>query len=196
MTEYGKRNYAHRAGLRVRPNERAGVTMSLSRARRMLKSHLSNRKQRIGSSAVAYTAAVVEYLCAEWLELSGDACKDAKMKRIKPRHMLLAAKNDEELRNYLKTQKGVEITIPNAGRMPEIHVALMKKELDAQKKREEREGRQGTTTKTSSDAQAHSETTEEHEEEEQVDEVANEEKRVTFADNADDDDAAEDDGQM
>jgi len=39
-------------------------------------------------------AAVLEYLCAEILELAGNAARDNKKSRIVPRHITLAVKND------------------------------------------------------------------------------------------------------
>jgi histone H2A len=56
---------------------------------------------RMGAGAPVYLAAVLEYLCAEILELAGNAARDNKKSRIIPRHITLAVKNDEELNRLL-----------------------------------------------------------------------------------------------
>eukprot|EP00976_Prorocentrum_cordatum_P000627 12494-Prorocentrum_minimum.AAC.1 len=61
-------------------------------------------------------AAVMEYLCAEVLELAGNASRDNKKTRIIPRHNHLAVRNDEELSKLLG-----QVTIANVGVLPNIH---------------------------------------------------------------------------
>ena len=51
--------------------------------------------------APIYLAAVLEYLTAEVLELAGDVAMSGKKGRITPRHLMLAIRNDQEVRNLL-----------------------------------------------------------------------------------------------
>ena len=63
--------------------------------RNLQKMNQNLKLKTIGTSI--YMAAVMEYLCAEVLEPAGDAAKDNKKKRIIPRYIQLAIRNDEEL---------------------------------------------------------------------------------------------------
>lgn len=49
-----------------------------------------------------YLTSVLEYLCAEVIELSGYEANKAKRKRLLPRHVLLAIKSDQELKKLCK----------------------------------------------------------------------------------------------
>ncbi len=77
---------------------------------------------RIGAGAPVYLAAVLEYLAAEVLELSGNAARDNKKSRIIPRHVQLAVRNDEELSKLL-----AGVTIAEGGVLPNIHAVLLPK---------------------------------------------------------------------
>lgn len=79
----------------------------------------------MGAGAPVYLAAVLEYLCAEILELSGNAARDNKKSRIVPRHITLAVKNDEELNKLLGN-----VTIASGGVLPNIRKFLSKLEDD------------------------------------------------------------------
>ena len=72
--------------------------------------------------------AVLEYLCAEILELAGNAARDNKKTRIVPRHIQLAVRNDEELNKLLGS-----VTIAAGGVLPNIHAVLLPKKSKAEK---------------------------------------------------------------
>ena len=82
----------------------------------------STRGLRIGGNVGVYLAAVLEYICAEVLELAGNAARDNKRSRITNRHIMLAVRNDDELNKFF-TKLGM--LIPNGGVLPNINAALL-----------------------------------------------------------------------
>ncbi|OIR58501.1 MAG: histone H2A [Amphiamblys sp. WSBS2006] len=99
-------------------SERSGLQFPVGRVHRFLKK--GNYARRVGSGAPVYLTAVLEYLTAEILELSGNAALDNKKKTISPRHLQLAIRNDEELNKLLEN-----VTIASGGVVPNIHTALL-----------------------------------------------------------------------
>jgi histone H2A len=97
---------------------KAGLQFPVGRIGRYLRN--GKYATRMGAGAPVYLAAVLEYLCAEILELAGNAARDNKKSRIVPRHITLAVKNDEELNKLLGG-----VTIAAGGVLPNIHAVLL-----------------------------------------------------------------------
>mmetsp|Transcript_37436 Transcript_37436/g.76819 ORF Transcript_37436/g.76819 Transcript_37436/m.76819 type:complete len:162 (-) Transcript_37436:225-710(-) len=111
----------------VTKTKRAGLTFPVARVGK----HLRRMKiaNRVGTGAMVYCAAVLEYLCAEVLELAGNCALDHKKKRIIPRHIQLAVRNDEELNKLFNN-----VTIAEGGVLPNIHAVLLSKKSAARMK--------------------------------------------------------------
>ncbi|GBB91903.1 hypothetical protein RclHR1_19340002 [Rhizophagus clarus] len=101
-------------------SEKAGLIFPVGRIHRLLRR--GNYAPHIGSGAPVYFAAVIEYLVAEIVELAGNAAADNKKKRIIPRHLQLAIRNDEELNKLFR-----DVTIAEGGVLPNIHQSLLPK---------------------------------------------------------------------
>ena len=84
--------------------------------------------KRYGAGGPVYLTAVIEYMAAEVLELAGNACRDNKKKRVTPRHLVLAIRNDEELNKFLGG-----VTIASGGVLPNIHSVLLPKKTKSAK---------------------------------------------------------------
>jgi histone H2A len=105
-------------------SSKAGLQFPVGRIGRYLRQ--GKYATRMGAGAPVYLAAVLEYLTAEILELSGNAARDNKKSRIVPRHITLAVKNDEELNKLLGG-----VTIASGGVLPNIHAVLLPKKAPA-----------------------------------------------------------------
>merc|ERR1712087_112618 len=83
-----------KGGKSMTRSARAGVQFPVGRIARYMRSGGYAKR-------IVYVAAVLEYLCAELLELAGNAARDNKRQRIVPRHIQLAVRNDEELNKLM-----------------------------------------------------------------------------------------------
>jgi len=102
-------------------SHRAGLIFPVAKVKRQLKEK-SFLKLHISKTAPVYLSAVLEYLVAEVLELSGNASRDNKKVRIIPRHIMLAMRNDEELNKLTKS-----CYIAGGGTLPMIFQMLLPK---------------------------------------------------------------------
>lgn len=114
----GKTGKSGVATTKVSRSVKAGLNFPVGRMARILKN--GKFASRVGLGAPIYLSAVLEYLCAEVMELAGNAAKDNKKNRIVPRHIQLAVRNDEELSKLLN-----QATISCGGVIPYIHEKLL-----------------------------------------------------------------------
>merc|ERR1739838_353267 len=106
---------------------RAGLTFPVGRIARYLRQ--GGYATRVGAGAPVYLAAVLEYIVAEVLELAGNAAKDNKKRRIIPRYIQLAVRNDDELDKFFGN-----VTIASGGVLPNINAVLLPKKKKTKKK--------------------------------------------------------------
>ncbi|XP_048835721.1 histone H2A, sperm-like [Brienomyrus brachyistius] len=119
MSGRGKKAVA-KAKSSMSRSTRAGLQFPVGRVARLLRK--GNYAARIGTGAAIYLTAILEYLCAEVLELAGNAARDNKKLRVTPRHIQLAVRNDEELNTLLGG-----VTISEGGVLPNIQAQLLPK---------------------------------------------------------------------
>jgi histone H2A len=98
----------------------AGLLFPVTRIRRYMKE--GGYGNRIGESAAVFLAAVLEYLAAEIVEISGSCAQEQKRKTINPRAIQIAIRQDDEFAKLLQ-----KVTIKNGGVLPHLHQALMSK---------------------------------------------------------------------
>lgn len=94
----------------VSNNIRAGVIFPVGRCNRMIRR--GRYSDRVGASAGVFMAAVLEYLCSEILELSQEQCEIMKTKTIKPKHINMAIRCDNELNKLICLSTISESTKP------------------------------------------------------------------------------------
>ena len=124
-------------------SSRAGLQFPVGRIGRYLRE--GRYAERMGAGAPVYLAAVLEYLCAEILELAGNAARDNKKARIIPRHLQLAIRNDEELNKLLS-----DVVIASGGVLPNIQKDLLPHTERTEKSEKKKSGgkKRGTTAQS------------------------------------------------
>ena len=102
MSGKGEKSKSGKVGAKASKtrSSRAGLQFPVGRIHRCIRK--GNYAERVGAGAPVYLAAVFEYLTAENLELAGNAARDNNKRRIIPRHLQLATRNDEELNKLLQ----------------------------------------------------------------------------------------------
>jgi len=140
----------------MRRSQRAGVVFPVHRILRILKE--GNNAYQVRDGAAVYMAGVLEYLVAEVAELAGNAARDNKKRRITPRHILLAIRNDEELNKLCDN-----VTIAEGGVLPHLHEVLLQSKKNSSQssrgtasKKKSSSSKQGNVNNTDGDTTANS----------------------------------------
>lgn len=127
------------SGTLIKPGifKAAGLVFPVMFTRKLLTMEEMGSKvfQRVGAAGPVYLAAVLEYLTAEILELSGNAARDNEKRTIKPYHLLLAISNDVELETMFNNLGIVLTDIPVR---PGVDKALLFTKAEKDKRAAER----------------------------------------------------------
>ena len=96
---------------------KAGITFPPTRCTRLLRKAVPT--DRVSARAGVLIASVLENLIAELNEAAGDICKEQGRKQIKPRHIMMALKADDQLATVFGKS-----ALASAGVIPNIHPEL------------------------------------------------------------------------
>lgn len=109
--------------MKERAEHKAGLTFSVSTIENILQNELktNNKNYNLTRRLSIPVTAIIEYLTAELLELSGNTARDNKKVRIKIEHIITAIKNDEELKAVFNTDSTVI-----AEDIPKLHTWIFK----------------------------------------------------------------------
>ena len=116
---------------------RAGLLFSVPRVTKLM------RRDRlaltVGTRPAVVMSAVMEYVASEILELAGNVCQEAHKKQLRPRHIMLAIANDEELS---KVVSGA--IFHESGVAPNVEPVLLPQKKGAKGKASKRQSSGGT----------------------------------------------------
>ncbi|KAJ9454734.1 Histone H2A.Z [Diplonema papillatum] len=96
-------------------SSRANVQFPVGRVHRMMKGGLVHGR-RVSATGAVYLTAVLEYLCAEILELAGFVAKSRHGLRITPRYLMFAIRGDQELDKFIKATIASGGIVPHRGK--------------------------------------------------------------------------------
>lgn len=111
-------------------SKKSGVIFSVKRVLKNMKKMFSEKI--ISQQAGVFLASVLEYMCSEVLDLSGEVAREFKKKRITPHFIQLSINDDEELNKLLK-----DTIIAQGGVTPYIHPELLVTKSTRYKKKQE-----------------------------------------------------------
>jgi len=114
----GKSNKTLARRAPVTGSKRADTLFPVGRCNRLIRQ--GRYSDRVGASAGVFMAAVLEYICGEFLEAATQVCLEKKRTILKPSHINLGAKSDECLEKLLHMCQ-----ISEGGFMSNINEALM-----------------------------------------------------------------------
>ena len=110
-----KTNSYKKAKRITRISEKVGLLFPVSRIRRKYKEKFECN--RYSDKAFVFLTSVLQYMCAEILEVSGDQAKNDGVKRIMPRHLFKGIKLDNELKEFFENA-----IIPEAEFISKLHL--------------------------------------------------------------------------
>ena len=134
---------------RIAANVRAGIVFPVGRIHKNLKKRAPKDQSRAGVGPAVYMGAVLEYLCAEVLELSGAKTREWGMNTINPRAMKVAIDEDRELKQLTRdcdmSGGGVSLTHSKFKRSPAKKAKRGIKKVKAIKSKRTHEKKGGET---------------------------------------------------
>ena len=133
VTKYGS---ADRGNKRKRKSnsKKAGLQFSVSRCKQFLKKY----NKKIGLLAPVYLAAVLEYITAELLELSGNVSRDHRRNTMKIRDLFLAIDTDSELNDMMHR---LNMGITGGGNTVYVEDAVIKAYENSKKKKSKKKSK-------------------------------------------------------